>query len=89
MPRRDPYLVLLDPADPAHSFAYRQAPDGVSVSVTCVEPAGLGTLGPWPREIADRHARQLRAAGYLAYVPSQDLAAMQTGPTHALPLTEP
>jgi len=89
MCRRDPYLILLDPADPRRWCAYSQARDGVSVSVICVEPAGLDTLGPWPREVADRHARGLRAAGCLAYVPSQDLAAMQTAPGHALPVTDP
>ncbi len=86
MRSHEPYLILLDPGDPRRSFAYCQASDGILVSVMCVEPAGLETLDPWPRDIADQHARERRAAGYLAYIPSQDLVAMQTARSRASPL---
>ncbi len=89
MPRHEPYLILLDPTDPRRSFAYCQARDGILVSVMGVEPGGLETLGPWPRDIADQHARERRAAGYLAYIPSQDLASMQTARGHASSLGNP
>ena len=68
-----PYLILFDPENPRRSFAYHQEKSG-DVRIACVDPQTLGNFIV-TREQADRHSSELRAAGYLAYIPIEDLAA--------------
>jgi hypothetical protein len=68
-----PYLILVDPKNPRRSSAYHQEKNG-DVRIACVDPQTLGNFIV-TREQADRHSSELRAAGYLACIPVEDLAA--------------
>ncbi len=62
-----PYLIFLDSRTGRHAFAYVQDADPATVHIACLTPETISTIGPWPRERADRHTQALQAAGYIAY----------------------
>ncbi len=62
-----PYLILLDARNGHQAFAYVQDADPATVHITCVTPDVISTIGPWPRDRADRHTQELQTAGYVAY----------------------
>ncbi len=62
-----PYLILLDARNRRQAFAYVQDADPATVHITCLTPDVISTIGPWPRDRADRHTQEHQAAGYIGY----------------------
>jgi len=62
-----PYLILLDARNGRQAFAYVQDVDPATVHIACLTPDVISTIGPWPRDRADRHTQALQAAGYIAF----------------------
>ncbi len=78
-----PFRILLDPRRGQQAYAYFEDPDPSSIRIACLTPDSASTIGPWPRDRADRHTQELQAAGYITYVPVHESLSPRAEPALA------